>query len=234
MISFIVPAYNEARLLGATLAALRVAADKQAEAYELIVVDDASDDDTAAIATAAGARVVSVHRRQIAATRNAGARAALGRWFVFVDADTLVSGEVVSATLDAMRAGAVGGGAGVAFDGAVPWYSRWVLPALVALFRVARLAAGCYLYCTREAFEAVGGFDERYFGAEELVLSRALKTQGRFRVLRAQVVTSGRKLRQYSSREMLATLARLAWRGRRALQRREGLDIWYGPRRNDP
>ena len=234
MISFIVPAYNEARLLGATLAALRVAADKQAEAYELIVVDDASDDDTAAIATAAGARVVSVHRRQIAATRNAGARAALGRWFVFVDADTLVSGEVVSATLDALRAGAVGGGAGAAFDGAVPWYSRWVLPALVALFRVARLAAGCYLYCTREAFEAVGGFDERYFGAEELVLSRALKTQGRFRVLRAQVATSGRKLRQYSSREMLATLARLAWRGRRALQRREGLDIWYGPRRNDP
>jgi len=41
MISFIVPAYNEERLLGATLDALHVAARALDERYELVVVDDA-------------------------------------------------------------------------------------------------------------------------------------------------------------------------------------------------
>ena len=44
-----------------------------------------------------GARVVPVAYRQIAATRNAGARAALGDAFVFVDADTLIGADVVAA-----------------------------------------------------------------------------------------------------------------------------------------
>ena len=44
MISFIVPAYNEERLLGATLDALHVAARTLDERYELVVVDDASTD----------------------------------------------------------------------------------------------------------------------------------------------------------------------------------------------
>jgi Cu(I)/Ag(I) efflux system membrane fusion protein len=50
MISFIVPAYNEERLLGATLDAVRAAARSAGEPCELIVVDDASTDRTAIVA----------------------------------------------------------------------------------------------------------------------------------------------------------------------------------------
>ena len=78
MLSFIVPAYNEAHELPRTLAAIRAAADASKEPYEIVVVDDDSTDATAEIAWRAGAMVVSVRHRQIAAVRNAGAKAARG------------------------------------------------------------------------------------------------------------------------------------------------------------
>jgi hypothetical protein len=53
-------------------------------------------------------------------------------------------------------------------------------------------------------------------------------------ILREHVVTSGRKLRAHSAREVLGGLLRLALGGRRAMESREGLEIWYGERRKDP
>src|SRR5262245_31442195 len=110
MISFIVPAYNEEQLIGATLEALKLAVIDLHLNYELIVVDDASSDETAAVSRNAGARVVRVAYRQIAAARNAGAREAKGDIFIFVDADTVVNADVVNAAVRALRNGAVGGG----------------------------------------------------------------------------------------------------------------------------
>ena len=234
MISFVVPAYNEERLLGATLLALHAAARSLDERYEVIVADDASTDRTAAVAEDSGARVVQIARRQIAAVRNAGARAALGDRLVFVDADTIVDEVVVRAAVQALQEGAVGGGAAVRFDGRVPRWANLLLPPVVWAFRVIGIAAGCFLFCRRSAFEAVGGFDETLYGAEEIAMSRALKRRGRFVVLRQSVATSGRKLRTYSALEILRMAARLAVRGPSALRSREGLELWYEDRREDP
>lgn len=234
MISFIVPAYNEESLLGATLDALHAAGRAVGELYELVVVDDASTDQTALVAQRHGALLVSVAHRQIAATRNSGARQASGELLIFVDADTIVNEAVVRSTVQALHDGAVGGGAGVQFDGAVPMYARLLMPVLVRLFRATRMAAGCFLFCTRSAFVAVGGFDETFYGAEELVMSRALKRIGKFVVLPHTVTTSGRKLRTHSARELLMVMARLALRGPKAVKQREGMDLWYAERREDP
>jgi glycosyltransferase involved in cell wall biosynthesis len=234
VISFIVPAYNEERLLGATLDALHAAGRAIGEPYELVVVDDASTDRTAIVAQRHGAVLVSVAHRQIAATRNSAARKATGELFVFVDADTIVDESVVRSAIEALRGGAAGGGAAVEFDGAVPLYARIIMPVLVRSFRLARVAAGCFLFCTRSAFVAVGGFDEAFYGAEELVMSRALKRHGKFVVLRQAVTTSGRKLRTHSAREMLMVLGRLALRGTGAVKQRQGMELWYAERREDP
>lgn len=233
-VSFIVPAYNEARLIGRTLQALQQAARATGEPFEVIVVDDASTDRTAAEAQTHGARVVAAHCRQIAATRNVGARAASGEMLIFVDADTVVTDAAVRAALAAMRGGAVGGGCAFRFDGRVPLYGRAMLAIARPLYRVAGLASGCFLFCTSEAFRAVGGFDETLFGAEEAAMSRALGRHGRFVVLRESVTTSGRKLRAYSGREVLGLLARLALSGTKLVRQRDGLDLWYGERRPDP
>ena len=234
MISFIVPAYNEERLLEATLDALHAAGGAVGGPYELVVVDDASTDGTAVVAKRHGARLVSVAHRQIAATRNSGAREAKGTLYIFVDADTVVNESVLRAAIKAMHDGAVGGGAAVEFDGVVPWYARLLLPVLVRVFRTAGLATGCFLFCTRSAFVAVNGFDESFFGAEELVMSRALKRHGTFVILRQAVTTSGRKLRTHSLREMLSVIGRLALRGSKVVKQRQGMDLWYAERRDDP
>jgi glycosyltransferase involved in cell wall biosynthesis len=234
MLSFIVPAHNEETLIGRTLDALHAAGSATGLSYEIVVADDASTDRTSIIANEHGARVVQLDRRQIAASRNAGAREAAGEMLIFVDADTIVTKEVVRAAVDAMKAGAVGGGCGVDVDGQVPRYASFLMPALNRLFLLARIACGCFVFCRRSAFEAVGGFDEQLYASEEVYLSRALKRRGRFVVLRESVITSGRKLRTYTGTEVFRQFAHFALRGPASLRRREGLGLWYDERREDP
>lgn len=233
MISFIIPAYNEELVLERTLRAIEEATRGLEETTEVLVVDDASTDRTAEIARACGARVVSTNCRQIAGSRNAGAREAKGDMLVFVDADTIVNEAAVKATVAALHAGVAGGGCPFRFDGQVPLYGRFVAVAGECLYRALRLASGCFLFCTREAFDAAGGFDEKLFAAEEAAMSRALARQGRFVLLREQVITSGRKLRTHSGWEILGTILRFVMKGAKAAHGREGLEIWYGERRKD-
>ena len=234
MISFIIPAYNEEQCLLETIDALHQAGLALGEAYEVLVADDGSTDKTAAIAAENGALVVSVAHRQIAATRNSGAMASTGEFLIFIDADTLVNPQVVQFAVKAMRQGAVGGGAGMLFDEPTPFYARLMLRVVVHVFRWLGVATGCYLFCTRTAFVAVGGFDEKYFGAEEIVMSRALKRQGRFVILKQAVTTSARKLRTYSVFEQILFMTRMALRGSKALKQRKGMEFWYAERRADP
>lgn len=233
MISFVVPAYNEAQLIAATLDAIHSAAADIAQPCEIIVADDGSTDDTAAIARAHGARVVPCTHRQIACVRNTGARAATGDILIFVDADTIISAALVRASLDALARGAVGGGATLHVEGRLPWWGPAVVWLVSANMRAMRWAAGCYVFCTRTAFEAAGGFDEQLFATEEIAFSRALKRIGRVVILREPVVTSGRKLRTHALRDFLPVWGGVFRHGTAALRQRERLSLWYGERRDE-
>src|SRR6266446_10584897 len=127
MISFIVPAHNEEFELSSTLAAIHAAASTAAQRYEIIVVDDASTDATPEIAAQADAKVIRIHRRQIAAARNSGGRAAQGDYLFFIDADTRISRAHVTGAIAAMEAGYVGGSARVNMDGLIPIWGRMLL-----------------------------------------------------------------------------------------------------------
>ena len=87
-VSVIVPTYNRARWIGATL---RSVLAQSAPAQELIVIDDGSTDDTAAVVAAFGASVRYVRQDNagVSEARNYGARLATGEYLAFVDSDDL-------------------------------------------------------------------------------------------------------------------------------------------------
>jgi putative flippase GtrA len=88
-LSVVLPAYEEADRIGDAVAAVRAALADVEGGVEIVVVDDGSGDDTAAVAEAAGADVVVVqpqNRGKGAAVR-AGVLAAHGRTVAFTDAD---------------------------------------------------------------------------------------------------------------------------------------------------
>ena len=232
MISFIVPAHNEEAWVGRCVSAIRNGAESLGEAHEIIVVDDGSSDATASIARQQGAQVVRVEHRQIAATRNAGARQAHGDILFFVDADTLTNAAAIQSALRAIRAGAIGGGCVPRFEGWLPWWWRLFEPLIKPAVRLARfLPSGTFLFCTRSAFQATGGFDENYYAWEEIFFVAALKRQGRFAILAETVVTSGRKFREHSFWSLARLFIRLILRGPGGLRTRRGLDYWYEPER---
>jgi glycosyltransferase involved in cell wall biosynthesis len=229
VLSFIVPAYNEELELPRTIAAIRQAAKDRP--HEIIVVDDASTDATSEVAREGRARVVSINKRQIAAARNAGAEAARGEILFFVDADTRINEKHVEGAIAALREGCAGGGARICVGGTIPLWSRIFIKTFCTLYFGLNFAAGAFLFTTRKNFDAVGGFDETLFIGEEVYFSFALRKLGRFKILREPIVTSGRKLRMYSAREILGNSFRVIVRGPRAARSREGLHFWYDGKR---
>ena len=230
-ISFIVPAYNEETELPGTLQNVHSAAGGVGCDYEIVLVDDGSTDATASIGEKLEARVISINCRQIAAARNAGARAATGDVFIFIDADTRITADHVSSVIGALDSGYVGGGSRLRVDDKIPRWGRILFATFTTVYFALQLGAGAFLFTTRANFFAVGGFDETYFAGEEILFTFALKKLGRFKILSEPATTSGRKLRLYSGGEISRHAFALLCGGRRAVMSRHKLAMWYGGER---
>ena len=185
-ISIIVPAYNDARNLHQCLAALRVAATPDSE---IIVVDDASTDESAAVAERAGTRVLRLPENSgPAAGRNRGVGSARGEILFFVDSDVAVAPDAVSrvlAVFDRHQDVAAVFGSYDASPNA---------PGVVSQYRnllhhfvhqegnpeASTFWAGCGAI-RRAAFTQVGGFDEGLFrrpAVEDIELGYRLRQAG--------------------------------------------------------
>jgi glycosyltransferase involved in cell wall biosynthesis len=209
--SVIVPAFNEAEELPATLAAIRHAMAATPNAGECIVIDNNSDDNTSAVAKQHGAdKVVFEPVNQISRARNAGADASTGRYLIFVDADTRIEPQLLSEALHLLGANAcAGGGSTIKFEGEVSFVGRLCIGAWKRISKLTATAAGSFIFCRTEAFHAVGGFDESLYASEEVRFSRLVRKWGKKRGLafiildHAPAMTSARKLKWYSGFEIL-------------------------------
>jgi glycosyltransferase involved in cell wall biosynthesis len=127
----ILPCLDEADALPAVLASLPVG-------WPVLVVDNGSTDDTAAVAAALGARVVGEPRRGYGAAVHTGLAAADGELVAVLDGD----GSLDAAVLPAMAAAVAGGGADLAVGrrrpqsrGVWPWHARAGNALIAALLR---------------------------------------------------------------------------------------------------
>jgi glycosyltransferase involved in cell wall biosynthesis len=238
-LSVVIPAWNEAKLLPATLAGLAAAcAEFPSEfAWEVIVCDNNSGDRTAEVAREAGARVVFEPVNQISRARNAGAAAALGEWILFLDADSVPSAALMEDLRHVMNdSGVLYGGCTLVMDepleGAEFFIRNWH-----RLARWRQWAAGSFLFVRRWAFEESGGFSSELYAAEELELSQRLRAIGKRAGLRFvfledhPLVTSARKLKFRSPASHLWFVLKTVLSGGRNLRRREACGIWYDGRR---
>jgi len=88
MISVIIPTYNEAKNIKATIQTLRLN-DENNLIKEIIIADGSSTDDTVSIAESEGVKVVISPRKGRSAQMNFGAFNAKGEIFYFLHADTI-------------------------------------------------------------------------------------------------------------------------------------------------
>lgn len=182
-----IPTENEAAALPACLARIAEVPN------EIIVVDAQSGDGTAAVAAAAGARVLLSAERHRARQMNLGAAEARGRILLFLHADTLLPAGGLGKIIDAIdRRGAIGGGFSRRYR------SRSFLLALTSrLASLRNRVAGWHLgdqaiFVRRDLFEKLGGFrDIPIF--EDLDFSRRLRAVGRTVTLSPPVYSSARR-----------------------------------------
>lgn len=208
MFTFVIPAYNEEEWIGRCVRNIRESAEDCKISYEIIVVDNQSTDRTRVVAENTGADVVEEPERQIARARNRGARAASGRFLIFVDADTMVSPRLIARTAERLRSGGVVGGGALVRSDQSDATMKFGLRIWNTISRRFRLAAGSFLFARRDVFDSVGGFNENLYASEELDLSMRLKRRGRrlglsFEIIEECVVTSARKTSWYSNGQLL-------------------------------
>ncbi|MBI2948787.1 MAG: glycosyltransferase [Verrucomicrobia bacterium] len=239
-LSVIIPAFNEAKWIQRCTRSVFDAVQGNARpglSTEVIVVDNNSTDGTGELARTAGARVVFEPVNQIARSRNAGAAAATGDWFLFFDADSLLPGETLTDVLETMQSGRfVGGGTVVAFD-TTPWWAWPLLAAGNCLFLLFRITPGCLIFCRADVFRELGGFSEALYAAEDAEFGIRMQAWAKRHGLRTVMlrkhppITSSRKLHLYSKPELLKLLVRFLRSPRATLRNPKHLDLFYGGRR---
>jgi len=182
MISIIIPTLNEEKCIELTLKAFKNQDYKGK--YEIIVADGMSKDNTVKIARKHANKVVLVRKKGIGVGRNEGAKVARGEILIFVDADTILQSNGLSELSKPFQNKKV---VGVACP-IVPISSK---PRDLMLYRTfnqfmimsikskkAQIPGICCAY-RKNAFEKVGGFDERLDTLEDYELSRKIAKIGK-------------------------------------------------------
>src|SRR4051794_28824818 len=128
-VSVVIPCLNEAENIQECVRRARAALDDNGIPGEVIVADNDSDDGSAELAAAAGARVVSEPRRGYGSAYLAGFGVARGAYIVMADADMTYDWNEIPRFIEHLDAGGemvIGDRMKNIHPGAMPWLHRYV------------------------------------------------------------------------------------------------------------
>lgn len=195
-VSVVIPAFNEAGYLRATLQALIRSAEilksKTGISTEIIVVDNDSKDSTADIALLLGAKVVCEIEHNISRVRNKGAAATTGEFLVFVDADTLLPEALLTRIFQCISKEVYVGGAVDTLYQPRKLTARIYLGLWRVLGRMTGMAQGATQFCRRKEFESLGGYNEAILMGEDVDFYFRLKALAKANRTRTCLVTDMR------------------------------------------
>ena len=179
-VSFVIPVRDDARRLRACINSIR-RAQYDGPPIEILVADNGSTDDTAAVARQAGARVLSLPGISVAEVRNRATQEASGSVLAFVDADHELDPGWIRAAVESLASPAIVA-AGAPYN--PPADGTWVQRMYDSLRQhssstsaIAWLGSG-NLAVRRAAFVAIGGFDSTLVTCEDVDLCRRLREDG--------------------------------------------------------
>ncbi len=189
MISIIIPTYNEKENIEKLILHLQDSCVNKP--IEIIVADAASNDDTTAIAIAAGANIVISPKKGRAAQMNAGARMAKFDILYFVHADTIPPSSFYEDIVRAVESGFELGRYQTKFDG-----NKWLLKLNAFFTRFDWFM--CYggdqtLFITKHLFKKINGFDETFLLMEEFDLVDRAKKMATYKIFSKSTIVSTRK-----------------------------------------
>jgi glycosyltransferase involved in cell wall biosynthesis len=226
MYSVIIPARNEEMYIGKCLDSINACRASSRLALEVIVVLNRCTDATERIARRHGATIVRENSKNLSCIRNRGAAVASGDIIVTIDADSYMSANTLSEISLALKTGRYIGGGVRIFPERVSPGIRTTMLLINITMRLTGLSAGLY-WCYRRDFEAIGGFNEALFVAEDLDFARRLKAYGRRRGLQfttlknAYIITSCRKFDRFGDWFVFYLIL---FRGKEILRELRGVD----------
>ncbi len=209
-VSIVVPTLNEAGYLGRTLRQLSIL---DPPAWEVLVVDGGSEDETMTIAQTAGVRVLYCSDRGRAIQMNQGAQAATGEILCFLHADTWVPDDLIAVIEQTLADSTVVGGGFISLM-AGSQKTRWFVslhnylktfyaPLLFRphlFFKGLRLLFGDQaIFCRRSDFWECDGFNSTLPIMEEADLCLKLVQRGRIRQVNRIVQSSDRRVARWGS-----------------------------------
>jgi hypothetical protein len=137
LVSVVIPCLNEAENIEECVEIARTTMERAAIPGEVVVADNGSEDGSAALAEAAGARVVHEPVRGYGSAYLAGFAVARGRYIVMADADLTYDFNEIPRFLAELEAGGdmvIGDRMGHIHPGAMPWHHRYIGNPLLSNF----------------------------------------------------------------------------------------------------
>jgi len=215
-ISLVIPAYNEEEYLPLLLDSVKEARERfvlGSSSIDVIVADNESTDNTAAIARQRGCLIVHEKQRIIGAVRNAGARVAQGEILAFTDADNVIHPDTFNEIEKALSSSKiVGGSTGVRLErmslGIAAAYAL-----MVPMVWVTGMDTGV-IFCRKEDFQDAGGYNEARLFAEDVDFLWRLRKYGKIfgqrlvRIRKCKAMTSMRKFDQFGDWHFVSIIFR--------------------------